>query len=325
MRCERSGDDFTPGACCHARPRARAQKTRSLRFSSRRCWPPPAQLRKRTHPGCGSAPPIPTSRGPKRHIARSRCCCSMSKRCTGIRRWDSQLARALQKLEEVSADESRDVRLRFDFGGWRRSFPETRSARSRYSRARSAKLRSTPRPSQAFFSLAICYAKLGRAEDELTAYDEYLRRETGVLNRANALSNRAEGQMLLGRLAPAVADYRASLSLQPDNALAHWGSPSRSIVAATFPGPSPKHAPRSPTIRSINNWGAPTCSSCPRTTATGTRGSARWRGASRSTMRPPRFCGGIPRSAKWKEYLAFASSDDRGSLSPKRTELVSAN
>jgi tetratricopeptide (TPR) repeat protein len=142
-------------------------------------------------------------------------------------RWSSpmgqeQLTKALHVLEDVHADVSSDVRVRFDVGrvltlvnDYRRAAPVLEGA-----------LRDAPNhplATDAYFSLAISYAKLSRPQAEIIAYDEFLRRETEPAARAGALSNRAEAQMLMGRLAPAVTDYRASLALEPDNVLAHWG------------------------------------------------------------------------------------------------------
>ena len=80
-----------------------------------------------------------------------------------------------------------------------------------------------PLAAEAFFSLAICYAKLERPVEEIWAYDEFLLRETHPADRAGALSNRAEAQMLIGKLAAAIADYRAALEIRPDSSLIHWG------------------------------------------------------------------------------------------------------
>jgi len=133
-----------------------------------------------------------------------------------------QLAKALRILDEVHADTSPDMRLRFDaghalslLGDYGRATPVLESA-----------LRQAPNhplATEAFFSVAICYAKQNRPEDEIVAYDEFLRRETDSGARAQALSNRAEAQMLVGKLPSAIADYRASLSLEADNSLAHRG------------------------------------------------------------------------------------------------------
>jgi tetratricopeptide (TPR) repeat protein len=133
-----------------------------------------------------------------------------------------QLSKAMRVLEDVHADTSPDVRLRFDAG-------RALSLLGEYDRAApvlESALRQAPDhplSTEAYFSVAICYAKQNRADDEIVAYDEFLRRETDPGSRAQALSNRAEAQMLVGRMGPAVADYRASLTLEPDSALAHWG------------------------------------------------------------------------------------------------------
>ena len=222
-----------------------------------------------------------------------------------------QLARALQKLEEVSADESRDVRLRFDFGRVASLIPgnEKRAIPVLESALRQAP--QHPAAIEAFFSLAICYAKLGRAEDELTAYDEYLRRETGVLNRANALSNRAEGQMLLGRLAPAVADYRASLSLQPDNVLAHWGLAVALDRSGDIPGAIAEaraaitYDPLDQQLGSPNVFFMPPYD---RYWYEGVGAMARGEQVDDAATAILWWDTAI---GKWKEYLAFASSDDR--------------
>ena len=133
-----------------------------------------------------------------------------------------KLAQALRVLDDVHADTSPDVRLRFDvgkvlslLGDYTRSTPVLESAL--------LEAPNHPLATEAYFSIAICYAKRSQPEEEIRAYDEFLRRETDSTARAGALSNRAEAQMLLGRLTPAITDYRSSLALEPDNVLAHWG------------------------------------------------------------------------------------------------------
>ncbi|HEY3593620.1 MAG TPA: tetratricopeptide repeat protein [Polyangiaceae bacterium] len=133
-----------------------------------------------------------------------------------------QISKAMHVLDEVHADTSPDVRLRFDagyalsmLGEYDRAAPVLESA-----------LRDGPdhpRATEGYFQVAICYAKQYRPEEEIQAYDEFLRRETDSGSRAQALSNRGEAQMLIGRLTPAIADYRASLVLEPDSPLTHWG------------------------------------------------------------------------------------------------------
>jgi tetratricopeptide (TPR) repeat protein len=132
-----------------------------------------------------------------------------------------QLARALRVLDDVHADNSPDVRLRFDSG-------KVLSQLSDYGRATPVletalhEAPNHPLATEAYYSLAICYAKQSRPEEEIRAYDDFLRRETDSTARAMALSNRGEAQMLLGRVSTAIADYRASLALEPDGVLAHW-------------------------------------------------------------------------------------------------------
>jgi tetratricopeptide (TPR) repeat protein len=138
-----------------------------------------------------------------------------------------RLARAMQLLEQVGAERSADVRLRFDFG-------HVAYGRSDYQRAALAlesALRDAPDhplATRAYSELGICLAKLGRAEDEIAAYDGYLAREPEKHARALTLYNRGDAHMLLAqhdpaRLAIAIRDYRAALDIEPDLGSAHWG------------------------------------------------------------------------------------------------------
>jgi tetratricopeptide (TPR) repeat protein len=80
-----------------------------------------------------------------------------------------------------------------------------------------------PSAVDAYWSLAIAYVKLGRYEEEIQAYEEFLRRKTTSYERARALCNRAESQVRREKLAEALRDYRESLVLQPEDVLCHWG------------------------------------------------------------------------------------------------------
>ncbi|MCK8208513.1 hypothetical protein, partial [Erwinia amylovora] len=80
-----------------------------------------------------------------------------------------------------------------------------------------------PESDDAWFSLAIGYARLHRPADEVAAYGEYLRRETDPVSRARALANRAESQVLQGKMEAALADYDAALALEPDSVTTRWG------------------------------------------------------------------------------------------------------
>jgi tetratricopeptide (TPR) repeat protein len=144
-----------------------------------------------------------------------------------------ELGKAMQRLKEAHADGSPDVRLRFDLGRVAESLGDEKAAAPVL---KSALLEAPDHPlaTRAYFSQGICFAKLGLPEEEIVAYDKYLARETDPLDRALALSNRAEAEMYMARLLPpgsdyqgrltlAINDYRAALSLEPSFGSAHWG------------------------------------------------------------------------------------------------------
>jgi len=131
-----------------------------------------------------------------------------------------KLVSALRLLEGVEADKASDIRLRFHYG---RVLSLLRNE-ERAMKVLEAALRDAPDHPQAveaLFTIAICYARLGRSADEIAAYDEFMRRETDPGSRANALANRGEARMVQGNLAAAIEDLRASIVLVPDNVLAH--------------------------------------------------------------------------------------------------------
>lgn len=64
---------------------------------------------------------------------------------------------------------------------------------------------------QALQTLAISYARLGRHEDEVEAYDGAIANEADPDSHAVLLANQAEGHMALGRILQAVRGYRAAL------------------------------------------------------------------------------------------------------------------
>jgi tetratricopeptide (TPR) repeat protein len=140
-----------------------------------------------------------------------------------------KLSNAMERLEQVHADRSSDVRLRFDYG-------QVAKARHDYARAAAA-LESAlheapdhPRAATAYFDLGVCLATLSKTEAEIAAYDESLKRETDPQLRTVALSNRGEAYMVLSRqpqmtlshLARAADDFRAALVLDAGYPQAHW-------------------------------------------------------------------------------------------------------
>ena len=134
-----------------------------------------------------------------------------------------QLVRALQLLEEVDAEHSHDVRLRFDLGSLLSLIGDEKRA-AQVLESAIAMAPEHPAVVDAYWSLAIAYVKLGRFDDEIAAYEEFLRRQTVAYQRARALCNRAESQLRRDRLGEALRDYRESLVLQPEDVLCHWGS-----------------------------------------------------------------------------------------------------
>jgi tetratricopeptide (TPR) repeat protein len=142
--------------------------------------------------------------------------------------WESaqgkeQLRTALDKLKEANAETAPDVRLRFDLGEVFYELKEDYASCARSLRGALNEAPDHPMATHAYFMLAICYAKLKDPAHEIGCYDEVLRRESNPNTRALVFSNRAEAQMLLHNLIPAIADYRAALALDPDSALTHWG------------------------------------------------------------------------------------------------------
>jgi len=142
--------------------------------------------------------------------------------------WDSapgqeQLRNALEMLEEAHADTAPDVRLRFDLG---EVLYELKDDYARCARALASAVSEAPdhpMATHAYLMLGICYAKLQEPAKEALCYEEYLRRDSSTQGRALAFSNRAEAEMLMKQMLPAIVDYRASLALHPDAALTHWG------------------------------------------------------------------------------------------------------
>src|SRR5690606_13296059 len=75
-------------------------------------------------------------------------------------------------------------------------------------------------------ALAICYARLGRHDEEIAAYAEALVIEPHADVRAVLLANRAEAFMVRGDILSAVRGYRQSLQEAPGSDAAPttlWG------------------------------------------------------------------------------------------------------
>jgi tetratricopeptide (TPR) repeat protein len=133
-----------------------------------------------------------------------------------------QLVRAVRMLDEADAEHASDVRLRFDLGSLLALVDQDKRAATVLENA-IAVAPEHPSVADAYWSLAIAYLKLGRYDEEIAVYEEFLRRVTLVEQRARALCNRAEGLVRRERMAEGLRDYRESLILRPDDVLCHWG------------------------------------------------------------------------------------------------------
>lgn len=132
------------------------------------------------------------------------------------------LARAKRVLEKAGAADARDPRVKVFYGRVLELLGDDRGAVAVLESAVRA-APSHPDIPDAYFALAVSYARLGRPRDEVLAYDSFLRVETSLEQRAIALSNQAEGHMVLGDLTRSIRTYRSAIDLAHDNALAHWG------------------------------------------------------------------------------------------------------
>jgi tetratricopeptide (TPR) repeat protein len=132
-----------------------------------------------------------------------------------------KLLEALQILQSAHAETAADPWVRLDLGVVQEMLGAYEAAAETLKNAL-ASLPPDAGVTGAYFQLAICYAKLGRPDEEIATYGEYLRRETDPEQRAIALSNRGESEMVKEDLGAAIKDLRASVALHPDNPLAHW-------------------------------------------------------------------------------------------------------
>jgi len=130
---------------------------------------------------------------------------------------------ALAQLEAVDAENSPDVRLRFDLA-------QVLYMREEYADLipllRGALLQAPDHPmaTQAYWTLAIAYAHADNTTEELATYDLYLARESDPEGRATAIMNRAEGYMRIGRLQEAIDGYRETEAMGGDTlASSRWG------------------------------------------------------------------------------------------------------
>lgn len=118
-------------------------------------------------------------------------------------------ARAL--YERAGAATSRDYAVRLRYADILESLGDIQGAAANLE----ALLRidpPAPARAEAWRTLAVCYARLGRYADEIKAYDEALALEPHASTRALLLANQAEAFMVLGDITSAIEGYRAALA-----------------------------------------------------------------------------------------------------------------
>jgi tetratricopeptide (TPR) repeat protein len=121
------------------------------------------------------------------------------------------LERARVLLEEAGAATSPDVRLRFDLGEIYIQLEHYEPAIGVLKPALELAPRH-PAAADAWFEVAIAYAKLDRTPEEREAYKNYLAVATRDEPRGTAMLNAAEAEMRLGHLDDAVAGYREAMA-----------------------------------------------------------------------------------------------------------------
>jgi tetratricopeptide (TPR) repeat protein len=114
-------------------------------------------------------------------------------------------------LESAGAATSRDPTTRYRLAEVLSDLGDHEKAAKLYEYALRSPSLLPPLRASGFTELAICYARLGRPQDEIKAYDDALALETIGPLRAMILANRAEANMVLGDITKAIEGYRASL------------------------------------------------------------------------------------------------------------------
>ena len=147
---------------------------------------------------------------------------SVEGRTPAQRRLRRDLLQSLrQTLATMGAETSEDPALTFLLGHVLHELDDDDATVRVLSRA-VAEHPDHPQAIAAYLDLAIAFARTRKPEREIEMYDRYLERQLHPRARHVALSNRAETNMKLGKLALAIDDYREALVLH-DEPLARWG------------------------------------------------------------------------------------------------------
>jgi tetratricopeptide (TPR) repeat protein len=146
---------------------------------------------------------------------------------------DPALHRARTLLEQAHAEQSPDVRLRFDLGEVYEALEDHARARAVLQPAVDA-APDHPAAVEAFITLANTYARLDQSDEERRIYERFLPKVTDERSRSTAMLNLAEADMHLGDLERSIAGYHATIDLAAQlpnmielayhtGALAVWG------------------------------------------------------------------------------------------------------
>ena len=139
------------------------------------------------------------------------------------------LQKARRTMEREGAPDSEDVQVRYHLAEiyYRLSDVERDDGRLDDAIAHLEWVAASAGPvtlrAQALHSLAICYARLERHEDEIAANQRALTIEPDVETFSLLLANQAEGYMARGDVRMAVLGYRASLASTPSYLMAERG------------------------------------------------------------------------------------------------------
>lgn len=117
---------------------------------------------------------------------------------------------AKQVLQQANAEKSSNVLLRFDLG-YLYSLAGLPQNTVSVLEPAVAMAPDHPAAIQATWSLALGYARLGRAADEKRVYELHLTREYDPENRLVTRLNLAEAEMRLGNLDASIAQYRSAI------------------------------------------------------------------------------------------------------------------
>lgn len=137
---------------------------------------------------------------------------------------ESYRSQARQILEEALVDSPGDPVLLMELAKIAFAQSDNEVAIASYERLLAAGALAPPYAAMAWDELAIAYARVGRYEEEIEAYDEVLSLEPSPRFRSTVLANQAEAYMVLGDIRTAVAGYRAAVDALPP-LYAHMSAP----------------------------------------------------------------------------------------------------